>query len=158
MDINQLTSRIVLKRDHQMRAVRAGLEALLVREQRGVVLADEVGCGKTYEALGIAALLWHHFRDTSTPVQRILVVAEPALMNKWFDEIEAPPTKERDFQRGFQQYVTGEEWRPFQEMLRNVTQLGRRWDGEGAGVREAGKMQVPAGRVYLVKPLLLTGG
>jgi ERCC4-related helicase len=158
MDLNQLTSRIVLKRDHQMRAVRAGLEALLVREQRGVVLADEVGCGKTYEALGIAALLWHHFRNTSTPVQRILVVAEPALMNKWFDEIEAPPTKERESQRGFQQYVTGEEWHPFQEMLRNVTQLGRRWDGEGAGVREAGKMQVPAGRVYLVKPLLLTGG
>lgn len=137
-----------------MRAVRAALEALLVRDQRGVVLADEVGCGKTYEALGIAALLWHHFRDSGTPIRRILVVAEPALMHKWFDEIEAPPTKGR----GFQQYVATEPWRPFLEMLRDVTPLGKKWDGEGRGVRDSGKMQVPPDRVYLVKPLLLTPG
>ncbi|APR85055.1 helicase domain protein [Minicystis rosea] len=158
MDLDQLTSRIGLDREHQMRAVRAAMAALLGRGQRGIVLADEVGCGKTYEALAIAALLWRYFRDTTTPVQRILVVAEPALMPKWFDEIEAPPTREKSAPRGFQQYVAGEEWSGFREMLRNVTQLGRRWDGEGPGVREAGKMQVPAGRIYLVKPLLLTGG
>lgn len=158
MDIDHLSSHISLDRDHQMRAVRAALEALLVRGQSGIVLADEVGCGKTYEALGAAALLWRHFQGTETPVSRILIVAEPALMPKWFDEIEAPPTKERGFSRGFQQYVTGDGWDEFQEMLRNVTQLGSRWDGDGTGVREAGKMQVPKGRIYLVKPLLLTGG
>ncbi|NUQ72067.1 MAG: DEAD/DEAH box helicase family protein [Polyangiaceae bacterium] len=153
MNIDQLVSQIGLDREHQMRAVRAALEALLVRKQRGVVLADEVGCGKTYEALGIAALLWHHFRDTNTPIRRILVVAKPALMHKWFDEIEAPPAKGR----GFQQYVASEPWRPFLEMLRGVTMLGRKWDGEGRGVRDGGKIQVPPDRVYLVKPLLLTG-
>lgn len=157
MELEQLSSRIGLDREHQMRAVRAALEALLVRKQRGLVLADEVGCGKTYEALAIAALLWRHFRGTSTPVQRILVVAEPALMQKWFDEIEAPPTKDKSTQRGFQQYVASAEWDELRAMLRNVTQIGRRWDGDGSGVREAGKMQVPPGRIYLVKPLLLTG-
>ncbi len=154
VDIDRLVSRISLDRDNQMRAVRAALDALLVRGKRGIVLADEVGCGKTYEALGIAALLWRHFQNTSTPIQRILVVAEPALMNKWFNEIEAPESQGR----GFQQYVSAEDWKGFREMLRNVTQLGRRGDGEGRGVREAGKIQVPPGRIYLVKPLLLTGG
>lgn len=158
MDLDHLVSQISLDREHQMRAVRASLEAFLVRGQGGMVLADEVGCGKTYEALATAALLWWHHRDTATPVSRILIVAEPALMPKWFDEIEAPPTKERGMSRGFQQYVAGPGWEPFQEMLRNVMQIGSRWDGEGSGTREAGKNQVPRGRVYLVKPLLLTGG
>jgi ERCC4-related helicase len=154
VDLDQLTSKLGLDREHQMRAVRAALEALLGNGRCGLVLADEVGCGKTYEALAITALLWRHFQGAGPPIQRVLVVAEPALMQKWFDEIEAPPTKGR----GFQQYVAGEEWAPFREMLRNVTQLGRRWDGEGRGVREAGKFQVPTGRLYLVKPLLLTDG
>lgn len=155
MNLQELISHLSLDRDHQMRAVRAALEALLGRGQRGLVLADEVGCGKTYEALGITALLWRYFRDTATPIQRILVVAKPALMPKWFNEIEAPPTKGR----GFQQYVTDDAWTPFREMLRNVTQLDRRWDGADArGVSEAGKRQAPPGRVYLVKPLLLRGG
>jgi superfamily II DNA or RNA helicase len=158
MDIDHLLSQISLDRDHQMRAVRRALEALLLCGQRGIVLADEVGCGKTYEALGIAALLWRHFHGSSTPVSRILIVAERPLVPKWFDEIEAPPTKERGFSRGFQQYVTGAGWEPFQAMLRNVTQLGSRWDGEGGGVRDGGKIQVPKDRVYIVKPLLLTGG
>ncbi|KYF96894.1 hypothetical protein BE20_58910 [Sorangium cellulosum] len=155
VDIHQLAARIGLDREHQMRAVRAALEALLVRGQRGIVLADEVGCGKTYEALGLTALLWRHFQGTSTPIQRVLVVAEPALMNKWFDEIEKPETQGR----GFQQYVAGDDWQPFRQMLRDVTQIGKRWEGdETRGVREAGKFQVPPGRFYLVKPLLLTGG
>ena len=155
VDVVELASRIGLDREHQMRALRSALEAMLVRGQRGIVLADEVGCGKTYEALGITALLWKHFQSTSTPIQRVLVVAEPALMNKWFDEIEKPETQGK----GFQQYVKGAEWEPVRQMLRNVTQIGKRWDGSDTqGVREAGKNQVPPGRFYLVKPLLLTGG
>lgn len=157
VDLDQLTSFIGLDRDHQMRAVRAALEALLAREQRGLVLADEVGCGKTYEALAITALLWRHFRESARKIERVLVVAEPALMQKWFDEIEAPPAKDKSAQRGFQQYVASEEWTGFREMLRNATQIGHKWDGEGSGRREAGKFQVPAKRVYLVKPLLLSG-
>ena len=51
VNLQELVSRISLDRDHQMRAARAALDALLGRGQRGVVLADEVGCGKTYEAL-----------------------------------------------------------------------------------------------------------
>ena len=157
LDIEHLVSQISLDREHQMRAVRASLEAFLVRGQSGMVLADEVGCGKTYEALATAALLWWHLRETETPVRRILIVAKPALMSKWFDEIEAPPPRERVVARGFQQYVARPGWEPFQKMLRNVMQIGSRRDGQGGGEREAGKNQVPKGRVYLVKPSLLTG-
>ncbi len=56
-DIDDLVRDIALDREHQMRAVRAALDALLNHGRQGVILADEVGCGKTYEALGTAALL-----------------------------------------------------------------------------------------------------
>ena len=46
----------------QERAVRTALTSLLVYERKGVVLADEVGFGKTYEALAIMALLCERAR------------------------------------------------------------------------------------------------
>lgn len=151
VDIEALMVGIKLQRPHQTRAIQAALEAMLVREQQGIVLADEVGCGKTYEALGTAALLWRHFRDTDTPVRRILIVVHrPVLMTKWFDEIEGAEG------RGFPQYVQGDEWAEFQTMLQNVTQLGGKsvrssGNEPTRGKREGGKLQVPAGRVYIVR-------
>ncbi|MDC3961072.1 SNF2-related protein [Polyangium jinanense] len=151
VDIDKLLSHISLARDNQMLAVRAALDALLVREQSGIVLADEVGCGKTYEALGITALLWRHFRGTRQPIQRVLVVAERALMSKWRREITSTSGE-----AGFQQYVSTADWKAFSDMLRHVEEIGKRSDGKGSGVLEGGKHQVPRGRMYLVKPLLLT--
>ncbi|WP_153818479.1 DEAD/DEAH box helicase [Polyangium spumosum] len=144
VDIDELLSHIDLNADDQMLAVRAALDALLVREQSGVVLADEVGCGKTYEALGITALLWRHFRGTREPIQRVLVVAEQALMSKWAREITST-----DGEEGFQRYVSTADWKGFRDMLRNVEEIRRPGDGKGIGV-------VPRNRMYVVKPLLLT--
>jgi len=50
--------------------------------QPGVVLADEVGMGKTYEALGVAAAL-HHRRPQATIV---VVTPGPDLNRKWEKE------------------------------------------------------------------------
>ena len=48
----------------------------------GIVLADEVGMGKTYEALGIAAAMRH-----ANPRSRIVVITPgPDLNQKWFEE------------------------------------------------------------------------
>lgn len=148
--VERLASLLSLDREHQMRALRVGLTDLIERNQRGIVLADEVGCGKTYEALGLVALLWRHFAATSTPIQRILVVAEPSLMHKWFDEIEAAPSDKR----GFQQYVKADEWSEFRQLLRSVERLRTRSDGQRRGVREGGKLQVPPG-MYVARPSLL---
>ena len=59
------------------------LRALDMLDDRpGIVLADEVGMGKTYEALGVAAAT-RHTRDRS----RIVVVTPgPDLNGKWFSE------------------------------------------------------------------------
>ncbi|MDG2539819.1 helicase-related protein [Dyella jiangningensis] len=54
----------------------------MLDERPGVVLADEVGMGKTYEAIGIAAATRHLNRRS-----RIVVVTPgPDLNNKWFGE------------------------------------------------------------------------
>ena len=54
----------------------------MLDERPGIVLADEVGMGKTYEALGIAAAMRHSKRRS-----RIVVVTPgPDLNNKWFSE------------------------------------------------------------------------
>ncbi len=155
VDIEMLMAGIKLQRPHQTRAIQAALEAMLVREQQGVVLADEVGCGKTYEALGTAALLWRHFRDTDTPVRRILIVVHRSvLMTKWHDEIEGSAGKSR----GFPQYVQGNEWVGFQTMLRNVPRLGDKSDRSSGNEPERGKRKgskVPPDRVYIVRHDLL---
>src|SRR5213083_2900247 len=54
-DIGEMVKSLPLGKGHeaQERAVAATLDAFLVRGQRGVVLADEVGFGKTYEALAV---------------------------------------------------------------------------------------------------------
>lgn len=59
------------------------LRALDMLDTRpGIVLADEVGMGKTYEALGIAAAMHHE-----SPRCRIVVVTPgPDLNTKWFKE------------------------------------------------------------------------
>jgi hypothetical protein len=59
------------------------LRALEMLEERpGIVLADEVGMGKTYEALGISAAMRH-----MRPRSRIVVVTPgPDLNHKWFSE------------------------------------------------------------------------
>lgn len=156
--IDALVSKLALHRDVQMRALRSTLEALLTRQQRGMVLADEVGCGKTYEALGAAALLWLHHRTTGAPLERILVVADGALMTKWFNEIEVQgdARKGTGARKGFLQYVEGPEWAEFRAMLKNVERLESRRDGDKAGTREQGRLQVPKG-IYITKPRLLTG-
>lgn len=158
VDLDGLLGNLSLDREHQMRAVRAALRMLLVDGRRGVVLADEVGCGKTFEALGAAALLWKHFSESATPIQRILIVAEPALITKWFTEIEAPADAEKGGKgRGFPQYVQGEKWKGFQTLLRNACRLRSPRDGDERGVREDGRIQVQPNRIYIAKPALLTG-
>ncbi|MEZ4361621.1 MAG: helicase-related protein [Kofleriaceae bacterium] len=54
----------------------------MLAERPGIVLADEVGMGKTYEALGIAAAIQKQNRSS-----RIVVVTPgPDLNTKWFSE------------------------------------------------------------------------
>lgn len=54
----------------------------MLDERPGVVLADEVGMGKTYEAIGIAAATRHLNRRSRI----VIVTPGPDLNTKWFDE------------------------------------------------------------------------
>ena len=54
----------------------------MLDSQPGIILADEVGMGKTYEALGVAAAIRH-----AKPRSRIVVVTPgPDLNQKWHEE------------------------------------------------------------------------
>src|SRR5258708_681556 len=57
-----MVARLPLGAGHELQehAVAAALRNLLLEGRRGVVLADEVGFGKTYEALAVMALLHDH--------------------------------------------------------------------------------------------------
>jgi hypothetical protein len=54
----------------------------MLDERPGIVLADEVGMGKTYEALGIAAAM----RNMNRRSRIVVVTPGPDLNNKWFSE------------------------------------------------------------------------
>lgn len=53
-----------------------------LQDQEGVILADQVGMGKTYVALAVAA---SEMLATTEPGQ-VLVLAPPAVAQKWVDE------------------------------------------------------------------------
>lgn len=54
----------------------------MLDERPGIVLADEVGMGKTYEALGIAAAA----RESNRRSRIVVVTPGPDLNTKWFSE------------------------------------------------------------------------
>src|SRR5438128_2410614 len=81
------SSRQRLLRPHQAEAVMAALMAMegrgyrLLRHRRGLILADDVGMGKTRE--GIAAVVLYLARHREAPI----FLVPPALREKWVDEI-----------------------------------------------------------------------
>lgn len=66
--------------ERQEDTVLRALDMLDVRP--GILLADEVGMGKTYEALGIAAVTHHERRSSHI----VVVTPGPDLNSKWFAE------------------------------------------------------------------------
>jgi hypothetical protein len=71
----RIASEDAARQEQTVRAILADL-----RDQPGVVLADEVGMGKTYVALGVIASVLPHVRDEHRP---IVVMVPPGLVTKW---------------------------------------------------------------------------
>jgi hypothetical protein len=162
-EIANLSSLIDLERDLQQNAVRWALGRLVGAGQCGVVLADEVGCGKTYEALALLALLWHHYQETPHPIRRVLILCKSSLLRKWHEELTANETQPA--KHGLRPYLIGNRWQDFIELfidqmvvIDNLNRVGRMWRGEDErhlrGKRTEGKIQVPQG-LYLVNNRLL---
>lgn len=149
-DLDHLTKLIDLERLHQQQVVRWALTRLLEEGQRGVVLADEVGCGKTYEALAIMALLW---RQSPRKLRRVLVLAPPNLVRKWHEELTANDTRP-DSQHGLRPYLLGDEWKKFNQQFIEQVYLIESRGGAFQGVRKDGRLQAPVG-LYLVNRNLL---
>ncbi len=153
-DVADLVKSLPLGTGHegQERAVAAALDALLVRDQRGVVLADEVGFGKTYEALATMTLLREYARHTPRPVERVLVLCKPSLVKKWTEEIS---TARADDPAGFPQHLRALQWRETFQFFERVRVIGRRYVADelrSRGVRGTvvnGTLQAPPG-LYVV--------
>ena len=155
-DVDVLCGRLHLGKEHdlQERAVAAALRSLLVEGRRGVVLADEVGFGKTYEALAVASLLAEHARQTRKPFERVLILCKSSLLEKWQEELS--PAREKG--RGFLQYLTGEYWpqtHPFRRILHPITISRRASADNKMAMRDDGRLQARPG-IYIVNPEVLT--
>lgn len=72
------SSEIERQEDTVIRALR------MLDDRPGIVLADEVGMGKTFEALGIIAA----FKHREPRSKCVIVTPGPDLNHKWFSEIE----------------------------------------------------------------------
>jgi SNF2 family DNA or RNA helicase len=155
-EVASLSARLKLGDGHeaQERTVASALRSLLVEEKRGVVLADEVGFGKTYEALAIMALLCERAREARKSFDRVLVLCKSSLLEKWQEELSSTRPG-----RGFPRYLVGEPWHnrhPVKRLLRQVRVIGRRASGdELRSVQEDGKLQAPEG-IYVVNQEVLT--
>ena len=72
--------------DRQLEVIRKGFNFLNQPENNALYIADEVGLGKTYIALGIASML-RHFSSTPESYQDIILVPKENLQSKWEKEI-----------------------------------------------------------------------
>jgi hypothetical protein len=155
-DIAPLVSQIPLGPGHedQERVVAAALRRLLVDGQQGVVLADEVGFGKTYEALAVLSHLCADARRRRRPFERVLVLCKPALVRKWEEE-----TSSAHAGRGFPRYLPPKHpaLALFGNDVRCIDNRATARELRHAGVRGQivdGRHQVPRG-LYIVNEKLL---
>ncbi|MFM1744544.1 MAG: hypothetical protein RLZZ630_481, partial [Bacteroidota bacterium] len=72
--------------DRQLEVIRKGFNYLFQPGNNALYIADEVGLGKTYIALGIASLL-RHFSDNPEHHQDVILVPKENLQQKWRKEI-----------------------------------------------------------------------
>ena len=154
-ELDSLCTRLRLGTGHetQEHTVRAALTSLLIQERRGVVLADEVGFGKTYEALAIMTLLCEQARAERKGFDRVLILCKPALLGKWHEELSRHP------ERGFPRYLVGETWHPRHPIFRLIGSVHvvshRASAEEHHSIRDGGRLQAPAG-IYIVNHNVLT--
>jgi hypothetical protein len=149
-----MVAKLPLGADHTLQelAVAAALHRLLLDGRKGVVLADEVGFGKTYEALAVMALLCDHARTTKTRFDQVLVLCKSSLLQKWLEEVSSARAN-----RGFPQYLQNPYWQahPIRKLLDHVRVVKHRWSADELrsggllGYRRDGHIQAPPG-LYIV--------
>lgn len=72
--------------ERQLEVIRRGFNHLYQEQNDVLYIADEVGLGKTYVALGIASLLRHFSQDPGS-YQDMIIVPKANLQYKWEKEI-----------------------------------------------------------------------
>jgi len=120
----------------------------------GIVLADGVGLGKTYEALGTTVSLLSQLQHRKQRKKRksfsILVLVPPSLVSKWADELISPDK--------FQEYL--KDWsspqnKAIAKTFSDVVVLRKYGDLiKKSGVRRYGRNVLPAG-LYIVNSKIL---
>lgn len=73
--------------ERQLEVIRKGFNFLHQPENNALYIADEVGLGKTYIALGIASLM-RHFSPAPESYQDVIFVPKENLQLKWAKEIK----------------------------------------------------------------------
>jgi hypothetical protein len=85
--------------EYRRRADKKGGKWEIYKRLRGVMLADEVGMGKTFEALALATEMYLKQTSGRRNRFRILILAAPAIQSKWEwcgSGVASRPTKKRE--------------------------------------------------------------
>jgi superfamily II DNA or RNA helicase len=145
---------IPLGRPHQI-AVCRYVRKQLASRKGGIVLADGVGLGKTYEALATVASLLsqrQHFKERKQRRPfRVLVLVPPGLVSKWADELLLPDR----FPKYLQSWRSTAHEAVVKTFTGDVVVLRRKSDLEKqSGERRYGSIELPGG-LYIVNSNLL---
>jgi len=152
---------IDLVKPGQNRAVAAALKRL--GQQTGVVLADPVGCGKTFEALAVLAQLARGFEARAGRADnfRAVIICKTSLVAKWKREISqtANSSAQEHREDRFLDYLLRAGWtmeHPFiRACLRVVDVLNRASARNNTAVRRSRGGEVEPG-IYILNPNLLS--
>jgi superfamily II DNA or RNA helicase len=136
----------------------AGRGFLGQNDQDGVLFADGVGLGKTWEALGAAALILYK-AGPKAGRRHVMILCPPNLVSKWADELAAgSPFRARlaRWQSKLEATGNGKVARRVVDTLSHVLPI--RSSSHVRTKRRYGKFRPPGGTYIVSQSLITTGG
>lgn len=139
----------------QRLADRAGRRFTAPEDQDGVLLADAVGLGKTWEAIASAALILYKRDRPERNRRHVLILCPPNLVTKWEEELaHGSKLQEKVARWGRKLATTGHPAvaRRICETLSTIVPIRR---SEDVRVRKQRKRFEPPGGTYIVSQTLV---
>jgi len=125
-------------------------------DQDGVLLADSVGMGKTWEALGAAALLLYKMRPKHGR-RHVLILCPANLVTKWEDELAAGQPFREQLDRWWRRLKKTGQAKTADRVIETLTHLLPIRRATHVPTRLNRRRFHPPGGTYIVSQSLITG-
>ena len=140
----------------QRLADRGGRQFSVPGDQDGVLLADSVGMGKTWEAIAAAALILYKWDQPQRNRRHVLILCPSNLVTKWEDElVDGSPLQAR-LDRWLGKLVRGGQAAPARRIHETLTAVMPIRRSRDVQTRKQRSRFVPPGGTYIVSQTLIT--